>query len=135
MYINDVYDCINDDINVNTDELSIFMLLFADDLVLISKTPDGLQALLDKLYNYCIDWQLNVNLNKTKIVVFSKRISKQDCVFLYGIDTIEIVESYVYLGILFSRNGKFKSALDAISNQATRAIFGMKKCIILVFWM
>ena len=79
------------------------MLLFADDLVLISKTPDGLQALLDKLYNYCIEWQLNVNLNKTKIVVFSKRISKQDCVFLYGIDTIEIVESYVYLGILFSR--------------------------------
>ena len=63
----------NDDINVNTDELSIFMLLFADDLVLISKTPDGLQALLDKLYNYCIEWQWNVSLNKTKIVVISKK--------------------------------------------------------------
>ena len=34
---------------------------------------------------------------------------------------------YTGLGILFSRNGKFKSALDAISNQATRAIFGMNK--------
>ena len=42
MYINDLYDCMNDDINVNTDELSIFLLLFDDDLMLISKTSDAL---------------------------------------------------------------------------------------------
>ena len=38
-----------------------------------------------------------------------------------------IVNSYVYLGINFNYNGKFKVALETISNQATKAIYGIKK--------
>ena len=46
------------------------MLLFADDMILIAKTPQGLQMLLKKLYIYCNEWHIMVNTQKTKTVIF-----------------------------------------------------------------
>ena len=40
---------------------------------------------------------------------------------------LEVVESYTYLGLNLSCNGKLKLANDILSYQATRAIFGIKK--------
>ena len=56
------------------DELSIFLLLFADDAVLMSESKDldGLQLSLRKLESYCIKWNILVNTDKTKIVIFRK---------------------------------------------------------------
>ena len=48
-------------------------LLYADDLVLVSKSPKGLQWCLDALKRFCNDWKLKINSNKSKVVVFSKR--------------------------------------------------------------
>ena len=52
--------------------LPVHVLLFADDLVLISQSVDGLQRLLDRLKIYCENWNLEVNQGKTKVMVFKK---------------------------------------------------------------
>ena len=39
--------------------------MFADDTVLLSETKDGLQDLLKDLENYCKQWNLTVNIDKT----------------------------------------------------------------------
>ena len=57
---------------ITLDQLQLYLLLFADGAVLVSETCKGLQHLLDYLYEYCIKWNLNVNIEKTKIVVFRK---------------------------------------------------------------
>jgi hypothetical protein len=44
--------------------------MYADDTVNIAETLVGLQNILDTLYNYSRDWDLNVNVMKTKIVIF-----------------------------------------------------------------
>ena len=36
----------------------------------MSETADGLQMCIDKLYNYCTKWGLQINMKKTKSVVF-----------------------------------------------------------------
>ena len=48
------------------------MLLYADDVVLIANDPDTLQAQLQALEQYCHDWDMDVNLSKTKVVVFRR---------------------------------------------------------------
>ena len=46
-------------------------LLFADDLVLISEKPSGLQHCLNALLEvYCEEWGLNINTKKTQIMIF-----------------------------------------------------------------
>ena len=48
----------------------LVMLMFADDMILISKTAAGLQLLLNQLHSYCKEWNLTDNVDKTKTVIF-----------------------------------------------------------------
>ena len=108
---------------------TILVLLYADDTVLISKTAQGLQKSLDYLHSYACMWNLTVNKSKTKIVVFGKRLRNQDYVFTYDGDILEIVDSYKYLGILFSANGNFHKCKVNLKEQAERAMFALlNKC-------
>ena len=49
---------------------TIYLLLFVDDSVLIADTTTGLQQLLKEFEKYCDKWNLKINVQKTKIVVF-----------------------------------------------------------------
>ena len=50
--------------------ISVFLLMYADDMVLLSESPESLQVLLNSLYNYNTQWNLTLNSDKTKIMVF-----------------------------------------------------------------
>ena len=51
-------------------DIEIFIMLFADDIVLLSATVIGLQNQIAALYNVAIRLRLQVNLSKTKVMVF-----------------------------------------------------------------
>jgi hypothetical protein len=72
LYINELstlFHATCDPVNLNDTQLSC--LLYADDLVLISQSGVGLQSCLDKLSDYCDQWNLRVNINKTKVMIFT----------------------------------------------------------------
>ena len=55
--------------------------MYADDTVLLSETAGGLQKMIDSLHTYSTKWNLCVNTEKTKIVVFrnsAKLFSKKN---------------------------------------------------------
>ncbi len=74
------------------------MLLYADDLTLMSHTPAGLQKQLDVLQAFCCERQLIVNVKKTKVVVFEARKSMCQA-FQYEGEAIEQLNSFKYLGV------------------------------------
>ena len=45
------------------------VLLFADDMVFVTNNEVELGNLVYKVKQYCNKWQLEVNVNKTKVVV------------------------------------------------------------------
>ena len=45
--------------------IKLFLILYADDTVLMSKCPEGLQKTLTAFENYCINWKLKVNTSKS----------------------------------------------------------------------
>ena len=51
--------------------LKLFILLFADDTVLLSNSKEDLQFSLNLFEKYCEEWKLQVNTTKTKILIFS----------------------------------------------------------------
>ena len=53
-------------------DMIVTLLLFAGDIVIVAKSPSELQAKLNKLKDYCELYDLKVNCEKTKIVVFRK---------------------------------------------------------------
>ena len=101
--------------------VKILVLLYADDTILISDNPDDLQKNLNAFSNYCNEWKLKVNIQKTKIVIFGSRGCRGPK-FKYNDIEIEIVEQYKYLGIIFKQNGNFNAALLHLSTQAKKAM-------------
>ena len=106
--------------------LKVFVLLYADDTVIIAESAEDLQNALTAYASYCETWKLLVNSSKTKIVIFS-RGRYQNFNFILNNESIEIVKEYKYLGVLFSRSGSFLAAKKHIAAQATRAMFCLLK--------
>ena len=50
--------------------MQIFVLLYADDTVIMANDAQSLQKNLHYLSEYCDMWNLSVNTDKTKIVIF-----------------------------------------------------------------
>jgi len=79
-------------------QLAIRLLLYADNLALMSHTPAGLQKQLDVLQAFCCERQLIVNVKKTKVVMFEAR--KSVCqAFQYEGEAIEQLNFFKYLGV------------------------------------
>eukprot|EP00745_Piridium_sociabile_P021339 TRINITY_DN32826_c0_g1_i3.p1 TRINITY_DN32826_c0_g1~~TRINITY_DN32826_c0_g1_i3.p1 ORF type:complete len:254 (-),score=11.51 TRINITY_DN32826_c0_g1_i3:14-775(-) len=81
--------------------MEIFILLFADDVALLSTTPSGLQNQLNILQICCQNMKLQVNEVKTKIMVFRMVLGKRE-IWYYNGTEFDIVNKYCYLGFHFS---------------------------------
>ena len=57
---------------VLVNNLPLNCLMYADDIVLLSTSSSELQDKLNKSYNFCQDWCLEVNVIKTKVLIFNK---------------------------------------------------------------
>ncbi len=103
-------------------------LMFADDLVLISLSISGLQTSLNKLEEYCTKWNLNINHNKTKIIIFNKAgHCLRHIKFSVNGQLLEVCSSYMYLGVIFTPCGSFTKAVDHLTDQAMKALFKLKQ--------
>ena len=111
-------------------EGQVALLLYADDQVLISSHPLGLQKLINKIASLFKSMNLKVNLTKTKIVVFRRggKLEKK-LKFTWEEETVEIVNEYIYLGVKFSSSGKFTKARQVFSQKANIAIQNLQSLI------
>jgi sorting nexin-29 len=120
----------------------ISILLFADNMVLLAESEEELKDLMAAVEEYCKEWHLEVNVDKTKVMVTSKEGDKSAKV-VYDQAELECVKSYTYLGTVFTADGKWeeeverrikagRAALGSISKQVVWNKFvsvGVKKVI------
>ena len=136
IFINDIeqhliqYGC--NPINVLNPDMQIFLkllvIMYADDTVLFSDTEEGLQKCLNGLKAYCDKWKLQINTEKTKVMIFSKnKVKAEDFNFTIGDKSVEIVYEFQYLGITFSYNGNFSANFQYLKKKGLRAMYGIIK--------
>ena len=132
LYVNDLVQCINDlqcgiDLG-NFGSLSI--LLYADDVVLLSQSDVGLQNMLNTLWSWCNKWRLSVNDSKTKIVHFRpKRVKRSEKVFCLHEKLLETVEEYKYLGLYLQEFLDYDFAAIKLANAGSRALGAVRNKI------
>ena len=56
------------------DNFDVSILLYADDLVLLSENEENLQEMVNIVKRWCAKWKMSVNTSKTKIVHYKKRV-------------------------------------------------------------
>ena len=67
MFVNDIVSSIKTDLNgiFSTEDMKLFLVLFADDQVLFSTSPTSLQSMLNDIESYCTAYGLKINVAKT----------------------------------------------------------------------
>ena len=85
---------------VMVDEGLICILIYADDIVLLSENANDLQLLLDCLNEWCGMTGMSVNASKGNIMHFrSNSVPGINYNFKCGVQTLSITDRYTYLGI------------------------------------
>ena len=98
--------------------------------MLLSETKEGLQDAIDSLNEFTDKWFLEINVKKTKCLVFSRgRKNKDIHDFKLGERILENCESYCYLGVIFNRSGSMKMASKALYDKAQGAMFSILRNI------
>ena len=130
LFIDDIKTWLND---VNGHEFNfegnipLTHLLFADDLALFSQSVVGLQKMINCLSEYCKTFNMKINVDKTKIMVFRNggRPSKKEVWYLDG-NKVEVVSKFKYLGLKFSNSGVWTAAEVDLANRAKKGTFCVK---------
>ena len=106
--------------------------MWADDILILSETKEGLQKKLDSLAEYSKVNRLTVNTKKTQCMIFNKtgRLLKNHK-FTYNNTTLECVREYKYLGFIVTPSGEIgktnkqtnkQTGLKDLRNRAMRAL-------------
>ena len=131
LFINDLESYLSSNVasSVTLANQKVQLLLFTDDVVLLTDSIKGLQDLIDRLAEYCKTWKLNINVDKTKVVIFNRKQYAHQATLILDNMKLEFVTSYKYLGIILSSNGSFKPAISTLAKQASKALFSLFRAI------
>lgn len=102
LFINDMHTFLGGGVEI--EDIKVNILLYADDIVIISESPHQLQRMINRLFDYCKTWQLEVNLSKSQIMIMKEgggiRCGNEH--WYYGRTEIEVVKTYKYLGLILT---------------------------------
>ena len=110
--------------------LEIFMLLFADDVILLSSSAIGLQNQLNALKQEADNLQLEVNLEKTNILVFRMggHLSHREK-WYYGSVEIKVSNMYKYLGMIFTTKLSLTQGWASTATKAKKGVIEILRCL------
>ena len=116
LFINDLVEYLQSDITetVRLNEYSCNCLMYADDLLLLSKSWEDLCQTMDKLGSYCVQWKLNISSKKTKIVFFGKNVKRTGLTHNIGNVTIPRNNNDTHKSSVKCKTHLFKQANKAI---------------------
>ena len=125
-FLNDILNNINSNINgiIDIDDLHVFLMCFADDAVVFTQDPDALQSILNDLEDYCNMWNLKINVDKTKIMIFENGRHTAFDFYIYN-SRIEIVDCFKYLGVYFYKNGNWSRTQQKIAQHASYSLHNL----------
>lgn len=121
LFVDDIVDVLPGGASIL--DLRIKILMYADDMVILAETVESLQLMINRLAEYCNKWNLQMNLEKTKVMVFKNggRLSKREKWYIDG-KRIEVVKQYKYLGINVTSTLNWKEHMAIKYLQAVMAL-------------
>ena len=100
----------------------ISLLMYADDIVLISKDAEGAQKQLDIMTTWCEKWSMAINAKKSQIF-HVRNVQKSICttrLYCCG-QELKYVSDYKYLGFIVNQHLSPKTSVDTLTSAASRS--------------
>ncbi|XP_025271364.1 golgin subfamily A member 6-like protein 22 [Camponotus floridanus] len=96
----------------------IYSLSYADDVALMSTTPEGLKEMIERLGKYLEKKGLELNTEKSKIMVFRKGQGRRTRLeFKWKEEVIEEVKEFTYLGYIMKGNNSDEGQIKKLEGK------------------
>ena len=126
-----IFDSSCDPVSILDEQISC--LLWADDLLIMSRSATGLQNAITKTKIFYDALGLEVNQSKSKVMIFNGRGLKLDKLpehqFYIGTNIVEVVDTYQYLGMNLKPSGSMQYAVSELCDKASRAWFAISNVL------
>ena len=130
IFISDLPEILNSQKNnpakVGSNEI-LSCILWADDLVMLSESKEGLTEMLNDLSDFSSKNGLKINADKTKCMVFNKTGRHIRCNIKVDNMTITSVREYKYLGFLVTPSGEVSTGISDLKSRALYALVQLRK--------
>ena len=100
--------------------MKLFVLLYADDTVIFGTDEKQFQGNLNLFFEYTKIWKLDVNFDKTKVIIFGTR-NDDRLEFKLGNHVLSICKEFKYLGFVFAKSRSFYKAIKNNADQDQKA--------------
>ena len=84
-----------------------------------------LYTLLYAVFSFCKLWYLELNISKTKVIIFTRGKVRKHIKFAFDGTELEVVDQYTYLGVTFNYNNTFYKSISRQISQAKKAMFSL----------
>ena len=100
--------------------------MFADNIASCAETAFKLQQQLNVVDRFCMNTGMEINLDKTEIIVFGNGGPLRNFErWTYRDTKINTTSAYKYMGLLFTPKLSWNAAHDKLSSQAQKAMFAI----------
>ena len=103
--------------------------LYADDLILLAENEFDLKLQMQALGNYTTKWNMEINSDKTKVMIFNdpKKRKEKDLFYATNNHNIYMTNSYKYLGVILNNKHSYKAHVEMIVDKANKCFFSLIK--------
>ena len=127
IFLNDLEDFMlrynNSSVTIDVPEIDVYIkiivLLYADGTVLFAKNEHEFLSLMNTFVDYCNTWKLDINIDKTEVLVFGDRPRRMRNITVQN-HQFKVVDTFKYLGVLFSKNRRFAKAKNMLLTKRER---------------
>lgn len=100
----------------------------ADDMVLVSLSRNGLNAMLDICHQYSQKWRYKYNASKCNVIVFNEKpldYTQHNRIWKLGDEIIHECEDYTHLGIICNKYMNVETNVISACSKLRRTFFGL----------
>ena len=110
-------------VKMSTTEVSV--VLFADDVMLLTERKEDMEANLRELKKAMSNWGVRIHWGKTKVMMVSRK--GEECKVCVDGEEIKQVQNMKYLGAILSADGTCEEEIEQRVGAAVRVIGAMRK--------
>ena len=124
-FIDDLIEqCVQKNIGARFGDLNLCIIVYADDILLISSVETHMQILINTCSDYGRDWALKFNPGKSSFISFGRKMYT-DTKFTLNNEDLPYTENLKYLGIVFNSRLDFNSFAIEKFKSVTKSYFAL----------